>query len=79
MALGRGELTTRRQPRPASSATFHPFFTRCSSAFSRDMKEPIGLFGFWKAGSCASTRTWVTTETARRCKPARRKALRRAH
>ena len=49
--LGVGEGTTRRQPRPASSTTFQPNFSRRSSASSFSRKGPTGLVGLSKAGS----------------------------
>ena len=60
MALGLGEATQRRQPRPASSMTQLPR-RRISSASFSVMNVPMGLEGFWKAGSAGSTSTWVRT------------------
>src|SRR3990172_5072935 len=60
MALGSGEGTTRRQPRPASSTTCQPSCSRCAAALASSMNEPIGLLGFREAGSFFSTSTCVT-------------------
>ncbi len=62
--LGTGEATTRRQPRPESSTRSQPSRSRWDWACSAFMKEPMGLLGLAKAGSLASTSTWVTTVAA---------------
>ena len=53
MRRGRGEATTRRQPRLASSTTSQPssFLRRRASASS--MNEPIGLVGLVNAAVVA--------------------------
>ena len=74
---GCGEATTRRQPRPASSTTAQPSSARRRSAVSSSMNEPIGFVGCSNAGSSAATSTWVTTATACRSMPSRRKSFSR--
>ena len=75
---GMGDGTTRRQPRPASSATFQPSASACERAVASSMNEPIGLLGFWKAGSFRSTRVWVMTVAVCFWIPSRRNSLRSA-
>ncbi|MNP24313.1 hypothetical protein D3C76_1170660 [compost metagenome] len=58
MRLGRGLATTRRNLSP-SGAMAQPFSLASASASSFEYTGPIGLVGFWKAGSFASTSTWV--------------------
>ena len=76
MRCGRGEATTRRQPRPASSTTSQPSARRSIASNSR-INVPMGLLGFWKAGSSAATSTWVTSVTAWSGMPRRLNSLKR--
>ncbi len=61
ISFGTGDATTRRQPRPASSATAQPSSCSRRRASASSMKEPIGFDGAWNAGSLRSTRVWVMT------------------
>ena len=63
-AIGRGEGTTRRYPRPASSVMAHPRRAWRAAASERLKNGPIGLVGSARAGSAGSTSTWVTIDTA---------------
>ena len=65
MSTGSGEGTTRRQPRPSSSATVQPRAAARRSASSRSRNGPIGLVGRENAGSAGSTVTWVTSAAGR--------------
>jgi hypothetical protein len=64
MRIGSGEATTRRQPRPASSRTAQPSWSRRRIAVASSMNEPIGLEGLANAGSSRATSTCVITVTA---------------
>ena len=48
ISFGRGEATTRRQPRPASSTTLQPISVLRRLASASSMNPPIGLVGFLK-------------------------------
>ncbi len=77
MRIGSGEGTTLRQPRPASSFTDQPSWSRRRIASGSSMNEPIGFDGAWKAGSSRETSTWVTTATAWRSTSSRWKSFSR--
>ena len=59
ISIGRGEATTRRQPRVSSATAQPPAWRVMAVSLSRN--EPIGLVGLAKAASSGSTRVWVTT------------------
>ncbi|MNP63777.1 hypothetical protein D3C76_1592150 [compost metagenome] len=59
MRLGLGLATTRRNLSP-SGAMAQPFSAASFSASALPYTGPMGLLGFWKAGSLASTSTWVS-------------------
>jgi hypothetical protein len=60
-STGSGDATTRRQPRPESSATDQPRAEASRRARPSEKNGPIGLVGRANAGSSASTTTWVIT------------------
>jgi hypothetical protein len=55
ISFGRGDGTTRRQPRPASSATAHPSSRSRRRASASSMNPPMGFEGEANAGSSRST------------------------
>jgi hypothetical protein len=69
---GCGDAIARRQPRSPSCITVQPSVFASVRAVSSFMNEPIGLVGFWNAGSSRSISVCVTSVTtgmrmARRC------------
>jgi hypothetical protein len=75
MRRGRGEATTRRYPRPASSTMTQwsrAWWPRASSA---EKNGPMGLLGRAHAGSSASTTVWVSRQVTRSGWPRRPSSL----
>ena len=75
---GVGLGTTRRNTSGSTSVTAQPSSATRSRATAALICPPIGLVGFWKAGSSGATSAWVSTATARELRPARSRAVSRA-